>query len=548
MRWLAVLMLVLLAGPVAAAGLEAQLSADRVAEGDALTLTLSLDASQATAAPDISALDKDFRILGTSSGQQVQIVNGQRSDRLSWTITLSPRHSGTLTIPAIPAGAASSDPLTLEVVAAADLPAADQAGRPQIELVAPPGTVHARQQVPVTLRLTLPEGFSNGTLQVPEVKGATLEAVGKDRVSEGQRGGQPVRIVERSYLLRPEAEGPLKLGAFTLSGTMPAPGRRADPFFGGFMGGIDPFQPGRPVSVSTEPLVLDVAPTPVGADGWALPAREVTIRDDWSADPGALQVGQAVTRTVTVTALGASAVQIPDIAVGAAAGVRIYPDGTENGTVPGPKGASGERVFRFSVVPTAGGTAVLPAIALDWYDTGAEEARQAVLPAVTLTISGPAAAPSPLPVAEPVAPAVEAVPVAEAAPPPRAIWLGGVVALVLAAGLSGWMLLLRRRRAGRQPTPRAGGETRAAAAVRAIRAAKAGDAAGCYRAALVWRRQAGPAAVALDPVWAGLERAAMRGDAGWDGAVFARAMAKAEAGLAGKRPGSGLPPLYPQGV
>ncbi len=93
-----------------AAGLDARISASQIATGDSFQLSLSADTKALTQAPDISPLNTDFDILGTSRTSQTQIINGVRSDRQEWIITLAPTSMGVLTIPALSAGTATSAP------------------------------------------------------------------------------------------------------------------------------------------------------------------------------------------------------------------------------------------------------------------------------------------------------------------------------------------------------------------------------------------------------------------------------------------------------
>src|SRR6185312_11070612 len=56
-------------------GLHAYLDRDRATSGDTVTLNIE-GAAALSGAPDLSPLQKDFDVLGTSSSSKVQIVNG----------------------------------------------------------------------------------------------------------------------------------------------------------------------------------------------------------------------------------------------------------------------------------------------------------------------------------------------------------------------------------------------------------------------------------------------------------------------------------------
>ncbi|MEE3070273.1 MAG: BatD family protein, partial [Pseudomonadota bacterium] len=351
--------------PLLAQGLDARLGATRIAEGDQVVLTLSADRAGGAAQPDLTPLGADFTVMGTASGSQTSIVNGNRSDRVTWQITLTPKHAGTLTVPVITAGGVSSTPLTLTVLDAASLPPEVQAGRPALSVAVPEGAIYAQQEVPITVQLRLPSGTQGADIVPPTGKGFLLEQSGEDRVARQADG---TTLVERTYLLRPQAAGMLNLSGFTAQAQVADPNAR-DPFagfdrspFGGspfdrLFGGTSPFgsmfAQTRTVTSTSDPLTLTVAETPGGASGWVLPARDVELREVWQPDPPAFRVGEAVTRKVQVMALGAHGEQIPDLGMPDIPGARVYFEGADTRTGPTEQGTASLREFTWSIVPTS---------------------------------------------------------------------------------------------------------------------------------------------------------------------------------------------------
>jgi len=509
--------------PGFADGLDARLSASRVAEGDQVVLTLTADAAAAAGQPDLTVLDKDFTVLGTASGSQTTIINGARSDRVSWQVTLAPKHKGQITIPAISAGGVSSAPVALTVLDAADLPAAVQAGRPTVTVTGPDGSVYLHEEVPITVQARLPAGTQGAEIVAPTSPDYLLEQSGDDRVTRQPDGSV---LVERSYLMRSQHEGPVTVDGVTVTAEIadqnapdPVNAFGQSPFAGGiledfFSGGVfgqsggpfgrggfpGMFAPTRTVSVTGDPLRLSVLPTPTGASGWALPARNVELREIWQPDPPVFRAGEAVTRKVQVLALGAHGEQIPDLEMPDIPGAKVYFEGAVQKSMPTDRGTVALREFTWSIVPTAGGTITLPELAVDWFDTVNEAEARATLAAESYDVDGPvAAAPAPK------APASTAAPVAAAATRPVIAdrWLtAGLVAgaLVLIVGVSALVAMLtraRRRRAAAPAGPKPVTAAQAAAAqrrdalVRVRHAARLSDGPGAQRAALDWIRAAG---------------------------------------------------------
>lgn len=565
--------------PVLARGLDARLGATRIAQGDQVVLTLSADQAAGAGQPDLSGLATDFTVLGTSSGSQTTIVNGSRSDRLTWQIVLAPKRAGTLTVPAITAGDVSSAPLSLRVLDAADLPPEVQAGRPALSVSMPEVAIHAQQEVPLTVQLRLPPGTQGAQVVPPTGTGFLLEKSGEDRLTRQQDGSA---LVEQTYLLRPQEPGALTVPGFTLEATVADP-NAPDPFagfghspfgnspfdslFGGGLAGRSPFggmlTPTRTVAVTSDPLALDVAVTPGGASGWVLPAQQVELREVWQPDPPEFRVGEAVTRRVQVLALGAHGEQIPDLAMPEVPGARVYYEGAETRSVPTERGTAALREFTWSIVPTTGGTLSLPALSVDWFDTAREEPATATLAAESFEVAGPVTAM----IAETPGPAARPTDIAALPPEPDG-WLtgalvaGGLAVLVAFGALATRMVRSRRASRGsaaiRLTLARPGaGRQRREALARAQAAARAGDAAGAHRAALDWMRAAcltqDAAALRFADLGGALQRveAALFGPGAGapDVAALVAALRAADAAMEAKAArGGALPPLYPAPV
>lgn len=386
-------------------GLTARISSDKMAMGDTFQLTLSADPTKLTAPPDVSALNADFDILGTSKSSQTRIINGNRSDTVEWIVSLAPRAKGHFTIPVLKAGQATSEPISLDVVDASDLPGDQQAqGSTKITATLASGSYYVQQEIPLTLRISTGPGFRGGTISTPDSPDYILAQRGDDRVSEMTANGQPVTVIERDYLLRPQKSGTIDIAPFTLNATeedpaakSPFPQNPFDKFFNQspFGSAGSPFgqmfNPGREVAVRIAPLTLEVRANPSAAAGWFLPAKAVSLTAEWDPKLPVFRVGEAVTRHVRIQALGATETQLPDLALPQIDGARIYLDKSRAGSVNTPDGTSAVRDFTYSVVPLTGGQVTLPAMTVDWFDTAAETARTATLPAETISVEGPVA-------------------------------------------------------------------------------------------------------------------------------------------------------------
>ena len=387
-----------------ASGLDASVSTNKLAIGDSLTLRLSSDSGDRSP-PDLSPLQKDFEVLGSSQSSQTTIINGARSDSFAWLVTLAPRTTGKISIPPLRAGQLTSDPVSIEVLDAAAMPAgaSSEAGL-SIDVSIEPGAHYVHEEIPLTVTIT--QGAGARDLQLSELASNDfgLKQSGEDKIYQARRNGTTVNVIERQYLLQPQKSGSLTVPPLTLRARVNDPDARRSPFGGAFAGGAfssmfnspgmpssvfdDIFNPGRQVAISSKPLVLDIKSRPTTNGGWFLPARDVELQADWGSVTPTFKVGEAATRTIRLLALGASQEQLPDIRLDSAEGARVYVDRSNSETMDSESGTVAVREFVTSVVPTGATQVTLPAIEVKWWDTEADVERVARLPAETYPVQG----------------------------------------------------------------------------------------------------------------------------------------------------------------
>jgi hypothetical protein len=524
--------------PAWAGGLAAYVSSGTVAEGDTIQLTLTAD-GQTGASPDLAPLQKDFEILGTSQSMSTQIVNGKRSQSVSWIVSLSPKMKGTVEIPSISAGSLSSSPVAIKVVDAGSMPKSTGVSGIGLSATLEDGEPFLFQETPLTVRIETSVPLKSAELIAPHSSAFELVQRGEDRVSQANRGGQTVNVIERTYMLKPQEEGVIEIPPFVLRGSVEDPdARRRDPFsgfgfrgFSGFPSSVfnDMFDPGKPFAVRSDQIKLTVRAAPNAGSGqqqWFLPAKDVRLNAEWSPQHPDFREGEAVSRRVSLLALGASAVQLPDLSFENTDGARIYLDDIQTGEDQTAEGTFARKDFLLSVVPTRGGKITLPEIKVSWTDSVTGEAKTVTLPSEVIAAEGTvppaglsaAAAPEAAPGSQSMAHANQAtsdkLPVS---------LLAGLGAAAVVAAFGGAAVYFRRTRQpaenGRKPAPaasrmqtRADGQSeRRKQLALAFAKEKAGDLRGCYGCILAWCRLAGGqtamTAAARDAI-AALERAA----------------------------------------
>lgn len=382
------------------AAVTATLDRTSIYTGDTVTLRITTTGDDEGKQPDLTPLQKDFEVLGTSSSSQIRIINGQRSDKHEWLVELAPAARGTLTLPALSVGNSRTAELTLQV---SEQPAAAtaQAGAPvfiRSEISPSRGDTYVQQQILYTTRLYYRVPLIEGSFTDPKVENALVEQLGDDSQYDTTIDGKGYQVVERRYAIFPEHSGKLTIAPAVFSGRtisetarhsafgrmdsmieqMLSQGGFNDRFFAG-----TPFgDPGKQVRLASNALTLDVKARPesYSGDHW-LPTQKLVLQDSWASSPPVFRAGEPVSRTLTLEAMGLEASQLPVIQTAGSDTLRIYPEqpGLSNRT-------DGDWIYgrseqRFTYVPSQPGKLHFPAVRVTWWDSVNQKSQAAELPA-----------------------------------------------------------------------------------------------------------------------------------------------------------------------
>lgn len=401
-----VLALMLFLAPAAmAATLTATVDRTQVDLGETLTLVLSLTGGDSTRPPDLSGLSADFDILDRRRGSRQATVDGKRVLVNDWVLTLAPRRSGPLTIPPLSISGLTSQAIRIEAAAPEPAPKGEAKGEAKplfVEVDVAPGAVYAQGEIPVHVRVFDSLGMRSGSISQIRAEGASFREEGEQDSYLKTIGKTRYRVVQQNYVMTPQRSGTLTIEPVELKATVPVPVDGPMPSeMARLLGRANVPMPwlngaltrGQDVTVHSAPLKVEVLARPGDAQGWFLPARRVTLADDWSPELAKAKVGETLTRTLTLEAVGASPNQLPPLDLPDVAGVRQYQEDsrTDASMIGGEPGAT--LVKTVSVVPTQAGAVTLPAVTVGWWNTVTKSQDYATLPPVTFTVA-PAAAPA----------------------------------------------------------------------------------------------------------------------------------------------------------
>ena len=360
--------------------LTSSLERNPIHAGESVRLVLELRRASGGLKPDLSPLDNDFQILHTSANTQIEFVHGLQSAITRWTIELTPKREGTLTLPSISVGQFQSQALTLVVLPPRP---ADDADNRDIFLEAEisPDPAYVQAQMRYVVRLLRSVDVVDGTLTEPSATNAVLKRLGRDISYTTSRDGRSYRVLERRYALFPQASGELVISPVEFEGEVVDPSQAGT-------GLSRLFARGKRLRLRTPVLRARALSPPAEFPGrtW-LPAKSLQLEEEWSKDPDTLHAGEPVTRTLRLQAVGLSAEQLPEIAVTTTDGVKEYGDQPITRTTTDTDWVHGVREQRVALVPGSQGTYTLPEIRIDWWDTERNAARQATIPARLVNVA-----------------------------------------------------------------------------------------------------------------------------------------------------------------
>lgn len=341
------------------------LSRDQIAMGETVTVSFSVNSVIRNTRPDFSPLTKDFRIVGSNRNVSINMINGVTNATTLWQIVLEPLTTGELWIPEIHFGQLKSTPRKLMVAEASS--SANVQTNQQNEAVFVKAEVshtspYVQSQVVYTFKLFYHAQLQNPTIEPPRLKDANIEPIGDDKYYETIIKGEQFYVFEKRFAIFPNKPGKLIIPPSHFRAVQVDNNQN-------FM---NPFtmMNSQPITLSTPSFTLDVQNVPAQFQGkiW-LPAKNISLTEDWSANPHRWETGNPITRTITIEAEGLRADQIPELSVGKIPGVNIYADPPHRSNNLHGNVVVGTVQQKITYIPNQPQSFSIPALQLKWWNT-----------------------------------------------------------------------------------------------------------------------------------------------------------------------------------
>lgn len=235
----------------------------------------------------------------------------------------------------------------------------------------PEGELAVRQRCELAVRF-LSDGFAfSGTPSFPEIQieGAIVVPPRSGMNLTERRSGQTWIGVERRYSVYPTRTGELVVPSITIGASVRNSAGVAE------------------VTAKSESLVRQVViPSALVENPDAVVTPKLSLSQEFEPDVNELKVGDAIKRTITVTANDTAAMLLPTIVPTEIDGLKAYPDQAILNDKEYRGDLTATRTDSVTYIAQKEGQYVLPQISVYWWDSKQDQVREARVPALALTV------------------------------------------------------------------------------------------------------------------------------------------------------------------
>ena len=288
-----------------------------------------------------------------------------------------------MVIPPLQLGDAQSQPITVQVVESDTRENKNSLDPVFIEASLDQSSVYVQAQAILTLRIYHSVSlYDDSSLTPLQITDARIEQLGDTRTYEKDLNGVRHGVIEMRYAIYPQHSGLLTIAPQTFSATLvdTQPSQDAN---------AQGPKPGKLMRVSSAEIPLTVKPKPLTypVDAPWLPARSLSLSESWNPEPEHTQVGDSLTRSLTLKVEGLAASQLPALPATDVNGLRRYPDQPMLSNQSTDRGILGSREEREALVPSRSGAIDLPTVDVVWWNTFEDHLEHSSLPARTLQVA-----------------------------------------------------------------------------------------------------------------------------------------------------------------
>ena len=332
---------------------------------------------------DVNNLSANADLLRESFGTRISVIEGKVVEIHTRRMEYLPHDIGTTTFGPL-TGMTEAGPVESSAAHVRVLPQADTIWHPEsrdanISMRLSPMAPHVGQQLTLDIELRHRFPVVDELIEVPTLDAFDVLPIFEERRTIDRTADEntpatapPTRLVAWRYLLWPRRSGPQGIDALDWSGTLVrSRTRRAS------------------IALQSNPIEVNVLPRSDDATGWWLPARNLSLSEQWSRDPRELTAGDDIERILTVQANGVLVNHLPRIeplATRSISSVAID-ERRHQELIGGEVRSTAE--FRYRLTARSPVPVFLDTVRVVWWDTDEKRATEAIVPARRVNIGLP---------------------------------------------------------------------------------------------------------------------------------------------------------------
>lgn len=361
--------------------LQASVNKTQVTKNEVINLRIMADTELGSDAIDFDALKQDFFLGQPRYGRSSNNINGHKTVRTEWSISIAPMKEGVITIPSFSADGMTTEPIKLQVTKGQAEPDMDELISFNMDV--DNRTLYPQQSTTVRIQLVIkadPRRLDNPQIIPPTIEGMKIEPASDAKQGRHIMDGLEVTVVEQAFNITAE-----KPGAYTLVG----PRLTGSYIYGDSLTGSTKVMP---INTKAEQMPITVKPIPKDFKGNWLPASALEMTQSWQDEQGnplsattvnTVKQGTSITRTIRIRARGTQAEYLPRIGIVYPSTLRVYPEQPQfetsrDGTV--------TMTVKQVLIPTEAGDLALPGYRLNWWDSNRDQAREADITSLKLNV------------------------------------------------------------------------------------------------------------------------------------------------------------------
>lgn len=378
---LSTLLMCLISVSAQAATVYASVSKNKVVKNEVFQLTVVSDQKASGDDLDFSALDQDFFMSRPSFSSSMNIINGSRSNRSEWTVSLAANRLGVVTIPSFELHGAKTQPIAIQVTQDEQAPSSDDLVEVRSQLSR--STLYPNESALLKARLIIkadPRRLQDPKIAPPTIDGMELKAASEPNQYQTVMDGIQVTIVDQDFRITASQAGDFTLTEPSLQGAL---------IYGSSYNGGTRI---LPLKTTPKTYTIHVEPKPADYQGTWLPTSQLTLREQWLDSQGkpitgnryATKVGDSITREVTVQVTGLTQEQLPNIHLTYPDSVRVYDEKPQFATL---DNGDVTMTLKQVLIPRQTGDITLPKVAMQWWDTVTKAQKTASADGLTLSVA-----------------------------------------------------------------------------------------------------------------------------------------------------------------